>query len=193
MSSFRATSFLQTASSSQSVRSSTPRRSRHGSPTTRRSTSTRRTARSSPPASSTWSGSFYLPSLPLPSAHHSIFAQQHSHIGVDQAPGLSGASDTNSVAKPILPYLRSLDGINTHDLSYKRSVSGGVTSSLILPGSANNIGGQAFVIKLRPTKEKTPDSLVLEMPYHIPTPNRTQWLPEDPPRWRHMKCVASVT
>ncbi|KAL8291602.1 hypothetical protein RQP46_001860 [Phenoliferia psychrophenolica] len=113
----------------------------------------------------------------------------HSHIGVDAAPGLSGASDTNSVAKPVLPYLRSLDGINTHDLAYKRTVAGGVTTSLVLPGSANNIGGQAFVIKLRPTKEKTPDSLVLEMPYHIPTPNKTVWLPEDPPRWRHMKMA----
>ena len=107
---------------------------------------------------------------------------QHSHIGVDAAPGLSGASDTNSVAKPILPYLRSLDGINTHDLSYKRSVSGGVTTSLILPGSANNVGGQAFVIKLRPTAEKTPESLVLEMPYHIPTPNRSVQAAGDPPR-----------
>ncbi|KAK4704844.1 hypothetical protein P7C70_g1364, partial [Phenoliferia sp. Uapishka_3] len=128
-------------------------------------------------------------SLPANAVIHQAHGAFHSHIGVDAAPSLSGASDTNSVQKPVLPYLRSLDGINTHDLAYKRSISGGVTTALVLPGSANNIGGQAFVIKLRATKEKTPDSLVLEMPYHIPTPNKTVWDPEDPPRWRHMKMA----
>jgi hypothetical protein len=53
------------------------------------------------------------------------------------APSLSGADDTNSLAAPIVPWLRSLDGMNTHDLALKRSISGGVTTSLILPGSAN--------------------------------------------------------
>lgn len=61
----------------------------------------------------------------------------HSHISVDSAPELSGADDTNSLAAPIVPWLRSLDGQNTHDLAFKRSISGGVTTALILPGSAN--------------------------------------------------------
>lgn len=78
------------------------------------------------------------------------------------------------------------DGINTHDLAYKRSVSGGVTTALILPGSANNIGGQAFVIKLRERKAKTPDSMVLEMPDHI---SGRQLQHGDRPNWRHMKMA----
>ncbi|SCZ92564.1 BZ3500_MvSof-1268-A1-R1_Chr5-2g07982 [Microbotryum saponariae] len=112
----------------------------------------------------------------------------HSHISVDALPKLSSADDVNSLAGPVLPWLRSLDAINTHDLAFKRTVSGGVTTSLILPGSGNSIGGQAFPIKLRPTKEKTPDSRVVELPYNI-AGSKVEWKREDPPRWRHMKMA----
>ncbi|KAF8444526.1 composite domain of metallo-dependent hydrolase [Boletus edulis BED1] len=108
----------------------------------------------------------------------------HSHLGVDSVPELSGASDTNSLKGPILPWLRSLDGLNTHDDAYRLSVSGGVTTANILPGSANAIGGQAFVIKLRPTEERSPSSMLLEPPYTI---NDTRVDPALPPRWRQMK------
>jgi hypothetical protein len=64
----------------------------------------------------------------------------HSHLGVDSVPYLSGASDTNSVLGITQPWLRSLDGFNTHDEAYTLSISGGVTSANILPGSANAIG-----------------------------------------------------
>jgi hypothetical protein len=53
-----------------------------------------------------------------------------------------GASDTNSRKSPILPWLRSLDGLNTHDESYALAIAGGVTTAQILPGSANNIGNK---------------------------------------------------
>ena len=68
----------------------------------------------------------------------------HSHLGVDSAPELRGASDTNSYKGLILPWLRSLDGLNTHDEAYKLSVSGGVTTANILPGSADAIGNDLF-------------------------------------------------
>jgi hypothetical protein len=64
----------------------------------------------------------------------------HSHLGVDSAPALKGADDTNSFKGLVQPWLRSLDGLNTHDEAYRLSVSGGVTTSVILPGSANAIG-----------------------------------------------------
>lgn len=64
----------------------------------------------------------------------------HSHIGVGSAPSLRGAADTNSRKAPILPWLRSIDGLNTHDDSYALAMAGGVTTAQILPGSANNIG-----------------------------------------------------
>ncbi|KAJ8582701.1 composite domain of metallo-dependent hydrolase [Rhizopogon salebrosus TDB-379] len=108
----------------------------------------------------------------------------HSHLGVDSAPALNGASDTNSLHGPVLPWLRSLDGLNTHDDAYRLSISGGVTTANVLPGSANAIGGQAFVIKLRPTTERSPSSMLLEPPYTI---NGTHVDPTLPPRWRQMK------
>ena len=46
----------------------------------------------------------------------------------------------NSRKAPILPWLRSIDGLNTHDDAYELSMSGGVTTAQVLPGSANNIG-----------------------------------------------------
>lgn len=64
----------------------------------------------------------------------------HSHLGVDSVPELAGTRDTNSRRGPILPWLRSLDGLNTHDDAYELSIAGGVTSALVLPGSANAIG-----------------------------------------------------
>lgn len=63
-------------------------------------------------------------------------------------------------------------------------MAGGVTTSLILPGSANAIGGQAFVMKLRPTKGRTPTSMLVEPPYSL---NGTEVDPTAPPRWRYMK------
>ncbi|KAH0827801.1 hypothetical protein J3R83DRAFT_3426 [Lanmaoa asiatica] len=110
----------------------------------------------------------------------------HSHLGVDSVPALAGADDTNSEKGPILPWLRSLDGLNTHDDAYRLSISGGVTTANVLPGSANAIGGQAFVIKLRPTEERSPSSMLLEPPYTI---NDTRVDPTLPPRWRQMNLT----
>ncbi|KAJ7028309.1 hypothetical protein C8F04DRAFT_1291263 [Mycena alexandri] len=91
----------------------------------------------------------------------------HSHLGVNSAPALSGASDGNSLNAPILPWLRSIDGLNTHDDAYRLAVAGGVTTAQILPGSANNIGGQAFLVKLRPTVERSSSAMVLEPPQSL--------------------------
>lgn len=64
----------------------------------------------------------------------------HSHIGDDPSPELSGAEDDNSLKGVVQPWLRALDGLNTHDDSYHLSIAGGVTTALVLPGSANGIG-----------------------------------------------------
>jgi hypothetical protein len=123
----------------------------------------------------------------------------HSHLGDSSSPELEGAADDNSLKGNAQPWLRSLDGINTHDDSYPLSVSGGVTTSLILPGSANAIGmsirmgldsrlyerfagGQAFVIKLRKTSERSPTSMLLE-----PPPQLNNSDPSLSSHWRHMK------
>ncbi|KAJ7021523.1 carbohydrate esterase family 9 protein [Mycena alexandri] len=108
----------------------------------------------------------------------------HSHMGNGPAPILQGASDGNSPKGTIQPWLRSLDALHTHDESYPLSVAGGITTALILPGSGNAIGGQAFVIKLRKTAERSSTSMVLEPPFTV---NSSFPDPTRPPRWRHMK------
>ncbi|KAK7032886.1 carbohydrate esterase family 9 protein [Favolaschia claudopus] len=108
----------------------------------------------------------------------------HSHLAVGPSPELRGAADSNSHKGLVLPFLRSLDSLNTHDDGFALAVAGGVTTSLILPGSANAMGGQAFVMKLRPTEERSSMSLLLEPPYGI---NGSDVDYTIPPRWRHMK------
>ena len=71
----------------------------------------------------------------------------HSHAGVNSLPELVGWEDTNEMSADITPYVRSLDAINPLDDQIQVIKSGGVTTSLILPGSGNNMGGEAFVIK----------------------------------------------
>ncbi|KAJ7268559.1 hypothetical protein C8J57DRAFT_1325544 [Mycena rebaudengoi] len=91
----------------------------------------------------------------------------HSHLGVHPAPGLAGSADGNSHKAPILPWLRSIDGLNTHDDAYALARAGGVTTAQILPGSANNIGGQAFLIKTRQTPERSTSAMLLEPPHTL--------------------------
>ncbi|KAK7444035.1 hypothetical protein VKT23_015432 [Stygiomarasmius scandens] len=102
----------------------------------------------------------------------------------DALPVLRGASDGNSHHQPINPFLRSVDGINTHDLSYYLTPAGGVTTAQVLPGSANNIGGQAFLIKMRQSgKEGSVREMVLEPPRGLFDNDRE----DDYIPWRHMK------
>jgi imidazolonepropionase-like amidohydrolase len=108
----------------------------------------------------------------------------HSHLGDSPSPELQGAIDDNSHAGIALPWMRSVDGINTHDETYHTSIAGGVTTSLILPGSGDAIGGQAFPIKLRKTKAKSTSSMLLEPPYDL---NSSYSHEGEPLRWRYMK------
>jgi len=108
----------------------------------------------------------------------------HSHAGVASLPLLSGAEDVDSVLGIVQPWLRSLDGLNTHDAIFDLAIAGGVGTVLILPGSLTAIGGQAFAIKLRQTAEKSPYSLLVDAPF---TYNGSGIVPSDPPTWRHLK------
>ena len=72
----------------------------------------------------------------------------HSHLGVYSLPGLEANSDGNEMTGDIESQVRSEDSINTDDPEIPRAVSGGVTTVQILPGSGNNIGGWATIVKL---------------------------------------------
>ncbi|KAF7792287.1 hypothetical protein EIP86_003323 [Pleurotus ostreatoroseus] len=106
----------------------------------------------------------------------------HSHLGVIPSPALIGANDGNSIKGLAQPWLRSVDALNTHDEGYAHAIAGGLTTALVLPGSADAIGGQAFPIKLRPTKERSPTSMLLE-----PSFGDNSSDPSQPMHWRHIK------
>ena len=63
----------------------------------------------------------------------------HSHIALDD--------DVNEATSPITPHMMMKDAFDYNDKMIYRALAGGVTTSLLLHGSANMIGGQAVVIK----------------------------------------------
>jgi imidazolonepropionase-like amidohydrolase len=71
----------------------------------------------------------------------------HAHIGVhEDGIGWEGA-DGNEAVDPVTPQLRSLDGINPHDIAFLDARAAGITACTSAPGSANVIGGEGVVIK----------------------------------------------
>jgi imidazolonepropionase-like amidohydrolase len=63
----------------------------------------------------------------------------HSHIALDD--------DVNEATSPVTPQMMMIDAFDYQDKAIYRALAGGVTTSLLLHGSANMIGGQAIVIK----------------------------------------------
>lgn len=88
----------------------------------------------------------------------------HTHLGVLGMPSTPTIIDGNSRVGPTRPMVRSVDGINEHDESLWATLSGGITTAMVLPGSLNNIGGQAFPIKLGSLAGRPPSSRVLDAP-----------------------------
>ncbi len=65
---------------------------------------------------------------------------EHSHIA---------SASTNEGAQSVTSEVRMQDNLDPDDINIYRQLSGGVTTSHILHGSANTIGGQTQLIKLR--------------------------------------------
>jgi imidazolonepropionase-like amidohydrolase len=63
----------------------------------------------------------------------------HSHLALDD--------DVNEATSPVTPQMMMMDAFDYQDKAIYRALAGGVTTSLLLHGSANMIGGQAVVIK----------------------------------------------
>ncbi|KAJ3216491.1 hypothetical protein HK099_005841 [Clydaea vesicula] len=103
----------------------------------------------------------------------------HSHMGTDSWPGLDATSDTNEMSSPVTPFVRSIDGFNPDDPAIAIINSGGVTTSLVLPGSGNLIGGEAFVFKHRRFKTNLAEYMLLN----------AGMKEEDGKKWRYIKMA----
>jgi len=66
---------------------------------------------------------------------------EHSHIAISRG--------VNEGSRSITSEVRIGDALNPDDVNIYRQLAGGVTSANLLHGSANSIGGQAQLIKLR--------------------------------------------
>jgi len=63
----------------------------------------------------------------------------HSHSALD--------NDVNEATSPVTPSMMMIDAFDNRDSALYFALAGGVTTELLLHGSANMIGGQAVVIK----------------------------------------------
>ncbi|KAL4946520.1 hypothetical protein BDV06DRAFT_233118 [Aspergillus oleicola] len=104
----------------------------------------------------------------------------HSHHLELPFPSLVATSDANErpLLGPITPFVRALDGFTPTDPAIELIASGGVTTSLNLPGSANIVGGQAYPVKNFPlpgaNAEPAVEELLLES--GIPERQRQRYL-----------------
>ena len=70
----------------------------------------------------------------------------HTHLGLFGDGVGFEAEDCNEVGDPITPQLRAVDGINPMDATFHETLTAGVTTVAVAPGSANPIGGQIAAI-----------------------------------------------
>lgn len=101
-----------------------------------------------------------------------------SHLGVYSWPEFEVTSDGNEITSPLVPQMRAIDGFNTHDPAINWVRSGGVTSSLVIPGSGELMGGEGYVFKLRKPRNNTAAEMLIN--YGVK--------PTEAWRWMKMAC-----
>ncbi len=76
----------------------------------------------------------------------------HSHLGVYAAPRVAAHSDGNDATSPITAEVYAEHGIWPQDPGFAEALAGGVTTLLILPGSANLFGGRGITLRNIPSR-----------------------------------------
>ncbi|KAJ3382619.1 hypothetical protein HDU84_004192 [Entophlyctis sp. JEL0112] len=105
----------------------------------------------------------------------------HSHVGLFSVPGFSGESDVNEEeGGPIVSQMRAIDSFNPLDKSIDLIASGGVTTSLVIPGSGTLMGGEGFAIKMARTTSNSVDNMLLN--HGMKGSDGKKW------RWMKMAC-----
>lgn len=74
----------------------------------------------------------------------------HSHLGVYAAPASRANDDGNEATAPVTAQARARFAYWPQDPQIARAAAGGVTAALVLPGSANLVGGEGFTVVMRP-------------------------------------------
>ncbi len=83
----------------------------------------------------------------------------HSHLGVYASPASFANADGNEMTAPVTAEVSAEHSFWPQDPGLRRAAAGGVTSLLVLPGSANLIGGRGFPVKLHFGRSAARDAL----------------------------------
>ncbi|KAF7556147.1 hypothetical protein G7Z17_g1641 [Cylindrodendrum hubeiense] len=106
----------------------------------------------------------------------------HSHHSLGVWPDTGGANDDVNEMQtewgPMTPFVRVLDGLKAYDEAFMLIASGGITSSLILPGSANIMGGEGFAVKNARNSGEHREYVVEEtlLEYGVPEEQRVRYM-----------------
>jgi len=77
----------------------------------------------------------------------------HSHLGVYPTPSVEAHSDGNEATDPATPQVWAEHSVWPQDPGFTRALAnGGVTALMILPGSANLMGGRSVTLKNVPSR-----------------------------------------
>ncbi len=76
----------------------------------------------------------------------------HSHLGVYASPSVQAHSDGNEATDPVTAQVWAEHSVWPQDPGFNRARIGGVTTLLILPGSANLIGGRGVTLRNVPSR-----------------------------------------
>lgn len=98
---------------------------------------------------------------PVPGGHRVVDARGrfvtpgiidvHSHLGVYPSPGISGMSDGNEATNPNTAQVWAEHSLWPQDPGFNTARAGGVTTLMILPGSANLFGGRSVTVRNIPS------------------------------------------
>jgi imidazolonepropionase-like amidohydrolase len=89
---------------------------------------------------------------PLKTAHANVIDGTGKHITagiIDEHSHIAISDNVNEGTQAVTAEVRIGDVVNSEDINIYRQLAGGVTCSQLLHGSANPIGGQSALIKLR--------------------------------------------
>ncbi|KAI0123869.1 hypothetical protein BJ170DRAFT_687117 [Xylariales sp. AK1849] len=105
----------------------------------------------------------------------------HSHHMIGTWPSFQATDDGNEIHPlfgPLTPFVRAIEGMKAYDTATKLIASGGITSSLIIPGSANTMGGEGTAVKNVMKSGDLGEYIVEEMLLErgIPVLDRHRWL-----------------
>jgi imidazolonepropionase-like amidohydrolase len=98
---------------------------------------------------------------PVPGGHRVVDARGrfvtpgiidvHSHLGVYPSPGVAGMSDGNEATSPNTAQVWAEHSLWPQDPGFNTARAGGVTTMMILPGSANLFGGRSVTVRNVPS------------------------------------------